>query len=190
MHYFPQHICLHSCLQYHKCTVLYNLHTVLCSLLFVLFILFLASLTAALVLAARSSDPRHYHGAAGGVQGLCEALTILYLLLTAAFSFMRLRWSTLNLPLHQNHIFTTCISSGYVSWFPHVPACIVNYVHACVLICRLDSINKYNIIKFTVEICTWVCGTQSYPLYRYRWRVTRLASRNSYERHIHRLKYM
>ena len=50
----------------------------------------MACLTASLVLAARSSDPTHYHGAAGGVQGLCEAFTLLYILLGAALNVMHI----------------------------------------------------------------------------------------------------
>ena len=61
-----------------------------CRLLFVIFLVFMASLTASLVLAARSSDPTHYHGVAGGLQGFCEALTLLYILLGAAINAMQI----------------------------------------------------------------------------------------------------
>ena len=50
----------------------------------------MASLTASLVLAARSSDPTHYRGVAGGLQGVCEALTLLYILLGAAINAMQI----------------------------------------------------------------------------------------------------
>ena len=47
---------------------------------FAVYLGFLASLTFALVVASRSSDPLKYEGVADGFRALCEALVLLYVL--------------------------------------------------------------------------------------------------------------
>ena len=42
---------------------------------------FLAGLLTALVLAARSGHPLQYRGAEGVIQGICEAISLLYILM-------------------------------------------------------------------------------------------------------------
>ena len=51
-------------------------------------LLFMGCLLTALVLAARSGQPREYSGAEGVVQGICEAISLLYIILWLVVTFL------------------------------------------------------------------------------------------------------
>ena len=53
-----------------------------------MYLLFMGCLLTALVLAARSGQPREYSGAEGVIQGICEAISLLYIILWLVVTFL------------------------------------------------------------------------------------------------------
>ena len=51
-------------------------------------LLFMGCLLTALVLAARSGQPREYSGTEGVIQGVCEAISLLYIILWLVVTFL------------------------------------------------------------------------------------------------------
>ena len=69
-------------------TILMNNVSFFRLLMVFIYLPFMASLLTALVLAARSVHPRQYHGTEGVIQGICEAISLLYIILWLLVIFL------------------------------------------------------------------------------------------------------